>query len=188
MQELDVSASGQSSGSNVCVRSAVALISCPIRRRRIADAFTRIRGATWGLRFCERFRDGFDFLPGAQIVILEPIDRQGSSTVPLVREARRRQPRIVIVAYCSAELGAPAQILEMARAGVDRLILAGVDDTSQTLAAIAADSEREAHVHAICAELGARLPEAPLELMRQFLSAAMEPHSVAAVAANIGVH
>jgi AraC-like DNA-binding protein len=168
------------------VTDVVALVVERTARARVSEAL-RDRGE---VDFYDRTTDVWDAVVDgrARVVLLEPVDVTGRFTAPLVSSLRTGFPSVPIVAYCDPRIATSAQILELARAGVNELVMRGVDDVRLALTAAMDGAERHCAAECVLARLGSRLPKTIAPIIRFFLHNAGQPVSVADAAAALGVH
>lgn len=162
------------------------LVRDPVGRARIQDA---LRGFA-AVALCERAADLLRMLGdgSASIVVVEPRDRTGTPTIPFVRTIREQFPNVPVVAYCALTPYTSSDVLALARAGVNDLILRGIDDERVTLrSAIEA-----AHEHCLAERalevLTPLVPATVLPFLTYCLQNATRPLTVAEAARALGVH
>ena len=126
--------------------------------------------------------------PSVAAIVVEPCDRVGASTAPLVGALRRDFPRIPVVAYCDHRRDRSTDILALARAGVHELVFRGADDVRPALASALASAVRHCTATALVAELHAVVPASVLPVVAYCLDHAAEPLTVQSVARALGVH
>jgi AraC-like DNA-binding protein len=95
-------------------------------RGRLAEALRH--QAT--LRFCDRHGELLTLVEHglASLVVVDMRDREGNSTLPVVRLVRDQFPSVPVVLYCALSPDSSRDVLEFARAGVNDLVFRGVDD------------------------------------------------------------
>ena len=164
----------------------VALVSDRVARARVTEAL-RERGE---VQFFDRTTDVWDAVVEgrARVVLVEPTDVGGRSTTPLIASLRMGFPNVPVIAYCDPRSVTSAQILDMARAGVNELVMRGVDDVRLALMAALDGAERHCAAERVVAMLGPRLPESIAPIVRFFLHNAARPVTVEDAAAALGVH
>jgi len=62
------------------------------------------------------------------IVVTEPWDTVGDPVAPIIHRLKVALPSIAIIAYCEPNTAAQREALPLARAGVDAIVLRGIDD------------------------------------------------------------
>ncbi len=125
----------------------------------------------------------------ARLVVIQPSAREARAALALVEALRVGFPSVAIVAYCQPRPEMPPVMLDLARAGVSDLVLAGIDDDRHRLAALLSGPPRRAVVDDVMADVAAlALPPTAQRLVHTFLEAADRPLAVDAVASAIGIH
>ncbi len=124
-----------------------------------------------------------------RLVVVEPSVREARTALALVEELRLAFPSVPIVAYCQPRPEMPPVMLDLARAGVADLVLAGIDDDRHRLTALLTQASRRAVVDDVMADLAPlALPPTAQRLVRTFLEWADRPLAVDAVASALGIH
>ena len=164
----------------------VALLRDRGARARVQEAL-RGHGA---LEFCERSADVASAVRSGDVtaVLVEPQDGGGASTIPLVASLRAGFPGVAVIAYCDHRNASSADILAMARAGVNELAFRGTDDVRIALTAVLTSAEHHSTATLVLGELGTALPAGIRPLVAYCLEHAGTPLSVERVAAELGVH
>lgn len=135
----------------------VALVRDPEARTRILDA-TRARGETRFWDCPDRFLlDVGSCKPTA--LLLELGTSFGKFSLGVLRVVRRRFPSVPVVAYWKLGPAASRDILEVARAGINALVLRGYDDLRLELAAAFDDARNDCIASRTLAAITDCLPE-----------------------------
>jgi hypothetical protein len=75
------------------------------------------------------------------VAVVDLRDRTGAPTLGMVRTIREGFPSVPVVAYCALTPDSSREILALARAGVNDLILRGVDDVGVALRSVIATAQ-----------------------------------------------
>jgi transcriptional regulator GlxA family with amidase domain len=162
------------------------LVRDPVGRARIQDA---LRGFA-RVALCEREADLLTMLGNAtvSVIVVEPRDRTGTPTIPFVRAMREQFPNVPVVAYCAITPYTSSDVLALARAGVNDLILRDIDDERVALRS-ALDA---AHEHCLAERaleaLTPAVPPSVLPFLTFCLQNAARPLTVGEAARALGVH
>ena len=160
---------------------------------RDREARARLHGAlrACGLvRFCDEPDDIVPALGGGGVaaVLLELRDAQGSPTAPLVESLRARFPSVPVIAYCDHRHDSSAEILAMARAGVNELVFRGMDDVRLALATVLTSAEYQCAAALVLRELSSLVPPIVRPLVAYCLEHPGDTLAVQRAAAALGVH
>lgn len=163
-----------------------ALVWDPSSRARLQEA---LRGQA-SVRFCERQTELLTLLENnlAGVVVLDMRDREGNSTLATVRHFREAFPSVPVVLYCAISPETSRDVLEFARAGVNDLVLRGVDDLKYTLRTALSSAADHCSAHTILKELEGDVPSSILPLLRFCLENGRRALTVEDVAEALGVH
>ncbi|HJU64288.1 MAG TPA: hypothetical protein VJ596_01365, partial [Gemmatimonadaceae bacterium] len=119
-------------------------------RARIQEAL-RARAT---VRFVDDGRELLTVLRRSTVVavIVEARDRAGAAIAPLARAIRDGFPSVAMIGYGRLSSSGSGEVLALARAGVDELIIYGCDDVGIALrTAVEQARERRAAVHVLTA-------------------------------------
>ncbi len=163
-----------------------ALVWEPIGRARLQEA---LRGQA-SLRFCERQEElvalvANDFV---SVVVVDVSDRESCSTLSTVRRIRAGYPSVPIVLYCSLGPDTSREVLEFARAGVNDLVIRGVDDLRLPLRIAITTAQDHHSARGVLKELESTIPAAVLPIVQYCLENGRRGLTVAQVATAMGVH
>ncbi len=163
-----------------------ALVWDPSSRARLQDA---LRGQATA-RFCARQQELITLLENdlAGVVVLDMRDQEGNSTIGAVRHIREFFPSVPVVLYCSLSPDTSRDVLEFARAGVNELVLKGVDDiriSLRTALTVAAD---HCSALSLLKELEPVVPATIVPMIRYCLENSRRALTVEQVAEALGVH
>lgn len=122
------------------------------------------------------------------VVVIEMSDPWGVSTLPVVRQIKSEFPSIPVVLYCSISNANSREILEFAKAGVNELVLRGVDDVRGPLATALAEAANSRSAMTIYSELAELVPPNVGTMIRYCLENGRRPLTVEEVASALGVH
>jgi AraC-like DNA-binding protein len=163
-----------------------ALVWDQIARARLADALRNEAR----VRFCERLSELVTLVEEglASAIVVDRRDRDGSSTLPGVRRIRDEFPSIPVVLYCALSPDASREVLDFARAGVDQLVLQGVDDLRTPLRGAVLAAQDHVSARAWLAELEFLVPANVMPFFRYCLEHARRDLGVEEVAEALGVH
>lgn len=157
-----------------------------VARARLTEALRQ--EAT--VRFCERGSEAVALVETglAGVLVLDRRDRDGSSTLALVKRIREEFPSIPIVLYCALSPDASRDVLSFARAGVDQLVFQGVDDLRGPLRAAVQSSLDQVSAKAWLVELAPHVPGNVAPFLKYCLDHARRNVTVEEVAIALGVH
>lgn len=163
-----------------------ALIWDPSSRARLQDA---LRGQAT-VRFCERQHELLTLLENnlASVVVLDMRDREGNSTLATVRHFREAFPSVPVVLYCAISPETSREVLEFARAGVNDLVLRGVDDLRFPLRTALSTAADHCSARSILRELEPLVPPSIMPMLRFCLENGRRSLTVEDVADALGVH
>ena len=155
-------------------------------RARLQDA---LRGQATA-RFCERQEELLTLLQNnlAGVVVLDMRDKEGVSTLGTVRHIRDAFPSVPVVLYCSLAPDTSRDVLEFARAGVNDLVLRGVDDLRITLRGALSAASDHCSARWLLRELEPVVPSNVLPMLRYCLENGRRALTVEEVAEALGVH
>lgn len=111
--------------------SVVLLINNNETRARVTAALSR----QVLLTFCTRQPELLRLVEFRRVLccIVEPIDSNGLPTAESIATLKTRFPSLAVLGYCDTSPASCHQIAAMSRAGMDSLILRGVDDGPESL-------------------------------------------------------
>lgn len=163
-----------------------ALVWDPPSRARLQEAI-RLQA---NIRFCERQTELLTLVENdlAGLVVLDMRDREGNSTIDTVRRIRAAFPSVPVVLYCAISPETSREVLEFARAGVDDLVLRGLDDLRITLRSALASAADHCSARSIIKELEAFVPNSVLPILSFCLDNGRRALTVEEVAAAMNVH
>jgi AraC-like DNA-binding protein len=155
-------------------------------RARIQDA---LRGYA-AVRTCDQQDELLalvtEGLVGVAVVDLR--DRTGATTLGMVRTIREGFPSVPVVAYCALTPDSSREILALARAGVNDLILRGVDDVGVALRSVIATAQEHCGAKHVLEAISPLVPPSVVPFLRYSLEHARQAVTVADAAAALGVH
>lgn len=122
------------------------------------------------------------------VAVVDLHDRSGAPTLPLVRTIREGYPSVPVVAYCSLTPDSSREILALARAGVNDLILRGVDDGGVALRSVITTALEHCGARHVLEAISPVVPASVLPFIRYALEHARQAVTVADAAAALGVH
>ncbi len=163
-----------------------ALIWDPASRARLQEA-ARPQAH---VRFCEQSSELLTLVENglANVAVMDMRDRQGNSTLGLVRGIRESFPSVQVVLYCSLSSATSRDMLEFARSGVNDLVLRDVDDVRTSLRAALSAAADQSSAHAILAEIEPLVPPNVFQMIRYCLENGRRALTVEDVAAAMQVH
>lgn len=142
------------------------------------------------VRFCERVSELTTLLENglASIAVVDLRDADGQSTLATVRYAREQFPSIPVVLYCPITPETSRDVLDFARAGVNDLILRGVDDLRLTLRSAMATAQDHCAAAFVVEELTPIIAPSILPIMRFCLERGRRSMTVENMAEALSVH
>jgi AraC-like DNA-binding protein len=119
--------------------SIVLLISNTDTKARLTSALARRALLT----FCTRQPELLRLVEFRRVLccIVEPVDANGVHTAPSISHLKTRFPSLAVLGYCDTSPASCHQIAAMSRAGMDTLILRGVDDGPESLRRLINEAE-----------------------------------------------
>lgn len=158
-----------------------------------AASQARLRDALRGqatLRFCERQSELLTLVENnlASVVVLDTRERDGQSTLPVVRQLRDAFPSVPVVLYFAISPDTSRDVLAFARAGVNDLVLRDVDDLRYSLRSALSAAADHCSAHTIVNELEPLLPANVLPMVQYSLENGRRAISVEEVADALNVH
>ncbi len=155
-------------------------------RARLLDALRNQAS----VRFCERQEELLALVEHglASVVVLDMRDLAGASTLPAVRRVKDEYPSIPVVLYCALAPTTSRDVLEFARAGVNDLVLRGVDDLRTTLRSAVQSALDHCSARGVLEELEALVPQGVVPILRYCLENGRRDLTVEEVASALGVH
>ena len=156
------------------------------------EARTRIRSSLHGKASVEFCGERAELLPRVEnqptsIVITELWDTTGAPTAAAVQRLRCHFPALPVLAYCTLRPETSRELLAMAHAGVNGFVLRGVDDIGDALRAALTAADDDCLELVMSRELGTLSADNLRPLVAHCLSQARCKHTVASVAAAMGV-
>ena len=166
--------------------TVAALVWDSAGRARLQEA---LRGQA-AVRFCDRQEELIALVDNdlVSVLVLDVRDRDAASTLPTVRKVRAGYPSVPIVLYCGLGPDTSREVLEFARAGVNDLVIRGVDDLRVPLRGAITAAQDHCSAKSILEELGPFVPATVLPIMQYCLENARRSMTVEQVAAAFGVH
>lgn len=166
--------------------TVAALVWEPTGRARLQEA---LRGQA-ALRFAERQEELIALVANdlVSVVVVDIRDRDSVSTLPMVRRVRAGYPSVPIVLYCALGPDTSHDVLEFARAGVNDLVIRGVDDLRHPLRSAITAAQDHCSAKSILEELGSSIPANVLPIIQYCLENGRRGLTVAQVASAMGVH
>lgn len=163
-----------------------ALVWDSASRTRLQDA---IRGQG-SVRFCERQGELLALVENdlARVVVVDIRDREGRSMLDLVRHIREDFPSVPVVLYCAISPETSRDVLAFARAGVNDLVLRGVDDLRHTLRSALATAADHCSARLIVEELEPFVPATVMPMLRYCIENGRRSLTVEHVAHALHVH
>jgi AraC-like DNA-binding protein len=162
------------------------LVRDPTGAARVQEA---LRGMAH-VRMCERDEELLTLVANglASVVVVDLRDRAGTPTIGVVRHIRELYPSVPVIAYCALTPDSSRDILELARAGVNDLVLRGVDDVGVPLRAAISSAQDHCGAKEVLAALGPLLPPSVVPFIRYCLENGRRALTVPEVARALGVH
>ncbi|HJR64379.1 MAG TPA: helix-turn-helix domain-containing protein [Gemmatimonadaceae bacterium] len=155
-------------------------------RARIQDA---LRGRAT-VQFVDEGRELLAILRRATIaaIIVEARDRAGVAISPLVRAIRDGFPSIALIGYGRLSSSGSGEVLALARAGVDELIIYGCDDVGIALRSAVEQARERRTAAQVLTVLDDVVPPTLQPFVAFCLEHARQATSVSAAARALGVH
>lgn len=122
------------------------------------------------------------------LMIVEPEDADGVSTMPLVRRVAQSPHSFPVVGYCSMHPGNRRELLALAQCGVHDVVFAEVDDSAFSIREILAQATQTCGAEVVLGRLQPSLPDAVRPLITYCLAYPERASSVADVALALGVN
>src|SRR5215204_3678237 len=122
------------------------------------------------------------------VAVVDLRDPTGAPTLGMVRTIREGFPSIPVVAYCALTPDSSREILALARAGVNDLILRGVDDVGVALRSVITTAQEHCGAKHVLEAVAPLVPPAVVPFLRYALEHARQAVTVADAAAALGVH
>jgi AraC-like DNA-binding protein len=163
-----------------------ALIVCLEARVRIRQA---VRG--WAhVCFCERGEELLALAAACSLegVVTEPWDADGRPVAPAVRLLRERFLSTPVAVYCALSAETARELLALARAGADEIILRGVDDVGVVVRSVFAHAGMLRVAAQALQVLAPGLPPEVVPVVSHCLVHAREAPSVEQLAGAFGIH
>ena len=163
-----------------------ALVWDPASQARLRDA---LRGQAT-VRFCERQSEVIALVENnlAGVAVVDMRDRDGQSTLPMVRYVRESYPSVPVLLYFAISPDTSRDVLAFAQAGVNDLVLRDVDDLRYSLRTALSTAADHCSARAILAELEPLLPASVLPMVRYCLENGRRSMTVEQVADALNVH
>ena len=124
----------------------------------------------------------------ASVIVVDLRDRRGTPTLGAVRLIREQFPSVPVIAYCALTPDVSRDILELARAGVNDLVLRGVDDVGVALRAAIAAAQDHCGAREVLTLVEPLVPPTVLHFIRFCLENGRRTLTVEEVARALGVH
>jgi AraC-like DNA-binding protein len=155
-------------------------------RARLTEA---LRGEA-AIRYCDLVGELLTLVEHglAGIAIVDMRDRDGNSTLAAVRRIRDGYSSVPVVLYCALNPDTSRDVLEFARAGVNDLVLRGVDDLRVTLRGAVQNALDHSSARSITAEIEPLVPNNVLPILRYSLENGRRNLSVEELADALAVH
>jgi AraC-like DNA-binding protein len=155
-------------------------------RARIHDA---LRGHA-AVRLCENQEELLTLVAEglAAIVVVDLRDRSGASTLPAVHAIREGFPSVPVIGYVHVGTGASRDIIALARAGVNDLILRGIDDVGSAMRSAITSAQDQSAARDVLAMLEPVVPRSLTPFVAFCLEQARRAITVPEAAAALGVH
>lgn len=163
-----------------------ALVWDPASKARLQDAM-RGQGS---VRFCERQPELLALVEHdlARVVVVDLRDREGRSTLDMVRHIREAYPSVPVVLYCAISADTSRDVLAFARAGVNDLVLRDVDDLRHTLRTALTTATDHCSARFVLEELKSLVPANVVPMLRYCLENGRRALTVEDVADALHVH
>jgi AraC-like DNA-binding protein len=163
-----------------------ALVWDPTARARLQEALR----AQASLRFCERQEELAALVANdlVSVVVVDVRDRESTSTLATVRRIRAGYPSVPVVLYCGLGPDTSREVLDFARAGVNDLVIRGLDDLRLPLRAAITAAQDHCSAKSVLKELENSIPAGVLPIVQYCLENGRRGLTVAHVATAMGVH
>src|SRR4030095_17027802 len=100
------------------------------------------------------------------VAVVDLRDRTGATTLGMVRTIREGFPSVPVVAYCALSPDSSREILALARAGVNDLILRGVDDVGVALRSVISTAQEHCGAKHVLEAIAPLVPPSVVPLLR----------------------
>ena len=166
--------------------AVVALVLDRETRVRVRDALS----GRASVHFCQRAEEVFttvrDHRAAAAVVELRDIDR--ASTAPLIRRLRGEFPLTPVIGYAAVSHATAPDILAAAHAGVNALVIRGLDDIGVALRSAIASGEDDVTARRAMAGLDDLVSPSVRPIVEYCLQNARHAPTVASLATALGLH
>jgi AraC-like DNA-binding protein len=162
-----------------------ALLRDPEARARVIDAL-RGEGEVYTCRFACDLPARMRTRP-PDALILTPVDEAGTDVAPMVRALRRDYPAMPMAVLAPLTPQATGHVVELARAGIDEVILRGHDDVGVSVRALLSRAGSRSAVAAAMRALERPAPAPADAILAYCLEHARESLTVDGLAAALGV-
>lgn len=122
------------------------------------------------------------------VLVIEPRDAVGKSTIDRLRSIRERFPRLSVLGHVAVKPGLSTHVLAFARSGVHDIIVAGVDDSAIVLRHALQRASRRCLAEEVFDEVKQALPSQAAELVQYCLEHASETPTISEISDALGVH
>ncbi len=163
-----------------------ALVWDQASRARLNEALRGHASVRWCARQSELLALVENNLAGVAVVDMR--ERDGQSTLPVVRQVRERFPSVPVVLYFAITPDTSRDVLAFARAGINDLVLRDVDDLRYPLRSALAAAADHCSARSIVADLESLLPANVLPMVQFCLENGRRAISVEQVAEALNVH
>jgi AraC-like DNA-binding protein len=117
--------------------------------------------------------------------IVELRDRSGKPNVRLVEHLRAAHPHLILVAVGRVQTADGADVIAMARAGVDHVVFSGIEDLSISLPRVLVNIRRSGPAMAALASLQRMWPRIPKALLDELRARGLDGTSVSDAARRL---
>ncbi len=142
------------------------------------------------VRFCDRSTELLALVEHglASVAVVDTRDREGESTLQVVRRLRDDFPSVPVVLYCALAPDASRDVLDFARAGVSDLVFRDVDDLRVTLRSAVQAALDHSSAKQMLLDLEPIVPPNVLPMLRFCIENGRRNLGVEEVASALGVH
>lgn len=166
------------------MRVAVYLLR-PESRARVQDALAAVAETTVAAETADLSRLA---ALGSDAIVLQSRDARGRPVTDVVRTLRAAFPSMIVVAYCDPREAGPREVLDLARAGIDDLVVGGVEESACAIAEVLRRAGLRRTSSLVLETLSDVVPPPIAPVLEYFLDHASEPPTVDRAAAALAVH
>lgn len=139
------------------------------------------------IRWCQRATDLVDAAPGAQLVLTEPLDVDGTCVAAAVSRLRERTPYMPVIAYTPLTADSVKAMAVLAAHALHSVVIRGVDDSKSSLRQMVGDALWKAHEVELWALALPDVPSEFLGILQRCIEQSSRPQSVSELALAVSL-